>query len=252
MRVLFIGDVVGEPGLKKLEKELGKLKQKYRADFTIVQGENISARNGISRDEADRLRYCGADVITLGNHALSNKDIYSMLDEEDYLVRPANYSPDAPGQGFVITDTPLGTVMTVSLSGQINMLPCDSPFRAVSKIFEKHREEADHIFIDFHGEATSEKTAFAYYVDGIADAVFGTHTHVQTADERILPKGTAFITDAGMTGVIESVIGVSVDSSIKKFTTGEYVSYEQASGPAMINGVITDTDNRTIERIFAV
>ena len=246
MKLIFLGDIVGKCGLAAAASYLRE--NCRRADFTVVNGENIDARNGITQKQAEELHFAGADVITLGNHAFRQQKTYDFMDDCDWLIRPANYPSRAPGHGFCTVNTPIGKVLVISLAGQVDLEPTDNPFYKFDEILEKNTG-ADYIFVDFHAEATSEKRAFGYYADGRATGVFGTHTHIQTADEQFLPKGTAYITDAGMTGVFDSVLGAKKELAIGKFLTRTYIPLEQAEGKCRVNGVFLDTDKKTIERI---
>lgn len=249
VKLLFIADIVGHTGLETVSKHLPSLVSEYGADIVVANGENISRGNGILPDEAQSLHFCGVDVITLGNHAFKQTRCYDFLDDCDYIIRPANYPSAAHGRGMKLLRTDKGTACVMNLAGQIGLEPVDNPFYCADRILASLDTRPDLIFIDFHAEATSEKKAFAYYVDGRVDAVFGTHTHVQTADEQILDKGTAFITDAGMTGADDSVLGVKKECSVNLFLTREYTPLVQADGRPMINGVFFDSEKRAIKRI---
>jgi len=250
MKLLFIGDIVGKSGISAAKKQINTLSKKYQPDIVIANGENAAARNGITRDIAEDLHYAGIDVITLGNHAFGVQSSFTFLDDCEYIVRPINYSNAAPGHGSTELKTSKGIVKIISVAGRVNSDPAGDPF-AVAKA-ESEKNTADFFFFDFHAEATSEKKAFGYYVDKLFKnkaAVFGTHTHVQTADECFLPNGTAYITDAGMTGAYESVIGATPESAINRFIEGRYIPLEQSEQSPMINGVFADTDAKIIERI---
>ena len=249
VKLLFIADVVGKTGLDAVCRMLPGLIGKYSPDLTVINGENVARGNGILPDEAERLRYAGADVVTLGNHAFRQTKVYDFLDDCPWLIRPANYPSAAHGKGVASVDTPKGKACVISLAGQIGLEPVDNPFYCADRILKSLDPAPDFIFVDFHAEATSEKRALGYYLDGRVNAVFGTHTHVQTADEQILPKGTGYITDAGMTGAADSVLGVRTDRSINLFLTREYSPFEQAEGRAMLNGVFFDSDDSVITRI---
>lgn len=245
MRILMIGDVVGRPGRAILEERLPRLKQEFRADFVVVNGENAAGGVGITPEIADALLNAGTDVITLGNHAWNKREIYSYLDRQARILRPANYPPGVPGRGwgaYVCKGSPVGVV---ALQGRVFMDLVDDPFRAIDAILEELRPQCKVIFVDFHAEATSEKQTFARYVDGRVSAVVGTHTHVQTADERIFPKGTAYLSDVGMTGPIESIIGMRYDSVIARSTTALPTRFEVADGDAQICGVVIEANLST-------
>ena len=254
MRVLMVGDVVGKPGRLLTQELVPRLKTEHKVDFVIVNGENSAGGIGITPDIVLTLLRHHVDVITLGNHAWGKRDIYPMLDEEPRLLRPDNYPPGAPGRGWGVFASPAGPFGVVNLQGRVFMEPVDDPFRAIDTILEELRKRTRLIFVDFHAEATSEKQAFGYYVDGRVSAVVGTHTHIQTADERLLDGGTAYLTDVGMTGPINSVIGMKRDIVIPKFTSGLPARFEVAEGDAQLSGVLVDIDTATghataIERI---
>lgn len=243
MRILMVGDVVGKPGRQATMEWVPILREKHHADFVIVNGENAAGGIGITPDIAKSFLGSGfIDVVTLGNHAWGKREIYPYLDEQPRLLRPANYPPGAPGAGFGVFSCPAGDVAVVSLQGRTFMEPVDDPFRAVDAILETLLPRTRVVFIDFHGEATSEKVAFGYYTDGRASAVIGTHTHVQTADERILPRGTAYLTDVGMTGPIDSVIGMQREIVIPRFTSLLPARFEVAEGEAQLCGVLVCVD----------
>lgn len=252
MNVLCIGDVVGDAGSDFLRKELYKLKKYYNIDMVIVNGENSARQNGISENSANSIFTSGADVITTGNHVFKRRDVYDYLDSEPYIVRPANYPESSPGRGWCFVDNLRGKVCVINIMGTVFMENLDNPFRKIDSILSQI--DSKIIIVDFHGEATSEKIAFASYIDGRVSAVVGTHTHVQTADERILPNGTAFITDLGMTGVKNSSLGVNLDQVINKFVTCMPTRFDSAIGDCFLCGVVIEIDNITgrsikIERI---
>lgn len=249
MKLLFIGDIVGPSGMDAMRRGLDGIIKKYDVDFVAANGENVNKHNGISPEEAEDLHYLGVDVITLGNHSFRQRKICDFLDDTDYIVRPANLPSGAAGNGYTVVSCPHGKVCFINLLGQVSMDPCDNPFVAADRIIDRVSRECDFIFVDIHAEATSEKKALGYYLDGRVNGVFGTHTHVATADEQILPKGTAFITDVGMTGVLDSVLGVKPECSISRFSTGMTFPFEQASGKGHICGVVVDTEKKTIIRI---
>ena len=255
MRILFIGDVVGKPGRQAVTAMLPELRMQYSPDMIIANGENAAGGIGITRETALDMFHSGVNIITLGNHAWSKRDVYSYLDSEPRIVRPANYPPGAPGRGWTVYSTKKGEcVGIINLCGRVFMEALENPFRLIDRILESLVPETDIIFIDFHGEATSEKIAFAWHVDGRAGVVVGTHTHVQTADERILPGGTAYITDVGMTGPMDSVIGVKKELIINRFLTQMPDKFEIAGGDCVLSAVVIDVDSSTgmatnIERI---
>jgi len=219
MKILLIGDIVGNVGVKKVKQELNKLKEKENIDFIIANGENSAEGMGITTKIYNELINCGVDAITMGNHTWGKREIFSIIDNKN-LIRPANYPKDVPGNGYGVFNCKNKKIAVISLLGRVSMgvLP-ENPFIIGKEIVENLKNKADYIFIDFHAEASAEKIALGYYLDGKATCVFGTHTHVQTADETILEKGTAYITDIGMTGPAKSVIGMDIEASIKRFVT---------------------------------
>ena len=249
MRTLCMGDAVSDTGVEYVCRVLPTMIRELKADFVIINAENSNPRNGITKDEAQRLRYCGADAITTGNHAFRQRASYDFFDSCEYLLRPANFSDSAPGRGWQTFDTPFGDVCVVNLIGQIYMdNSADNPFRTADRILRQ--VEAKYIFVDFHAEATSEKKAMGYWLDGRVSCVFGTHTHVQTADERILPRGTAYITDVGMCGAADSVLGARKGQIMDKFVRNVSSPYTPAAEEPMINAILTDTDAATVQRIY--
>lgn len=255
MNVLIVGDIVGRTGRRVVKEVMRSYRKKYQADFVIANGENAAGGNGITREIADELFEEGIDFITMGNHTWDKKEILQFIEHEPYLIRPANYPPDTPGKGSaVIKLENRHKIGVINLSGRVFMTPLDCPFRTAEALVKTIAKETPNIIIDFHGEATSEKIAFAWYMDGKVSAVIGTHTHVQTADERILPQGTGYITDVGMTGPQNSVLGVRTDLVIQKFLTQMPVRFEVAEGTAQLNGLFLRIDEKTgktmlVERI---
>ena len=245
MKLLFIADVVGKTGLDAVCRMLPGLIGKYSPDLTVINGENVARGNGILPDEAERLRYAGADAVTLGNHAFRQTKVYDFLDDCPWLIRPANYPSAAHGKGIASVDTPKGKACVISLAGQIGLEPVDNPFYCADRILKSLDPVPDFIFVDFHAEATSEKRALGYYLDGRVDAVFGTHTHVQTADACILPKGAAYISDVGMTGAIDSVLGVKIELAVQQFVTQIPVRFQHAEGAAQLCAVVVELDDKT-------
>ena len=252
MNILAIGDIVGEIGVKKIVKELPKLKEKYDIDFCIINGENSAGGMGITKKIFDSLINAGADVITMGNHTWGKKDIFSFIDDKR-IVRPANYTKGLPGNDYSIVNKNNKRIAVINLIGRTSMgILSENPFIVANDIYNKLKNQADIFVLDFHAEATAEKIAMGYYMDGKYTIVYGTHTHVQTADEQMLEKGTAYITDIGMTGPKKSVIGMDVDVSFKRFVTSLPERYKLADSEAMINGCvfkINDETNRTEEII---
>ena len=242
VRIFAVGDVVSG-GLDFLEARLPVLKRALGADFTVVNGENASG-TGILPRQADRIFDAGADVITLGNHTWGRKEIETYLDDTPRIIRPANYAPQVPGSGFCETETAFGTVCVINLIGRCGMsFGPDSPFAAADRILKK--TEARIRLVDFHAEATSEKLAMAYYLDGRATALWGTHTHVQTSDAQVFPSGLGYITDLGMTGAIRSVLGVTPESSLNMFLGNPPRRYEAAKGPYKLEGCLFTCDGAT-------
>ena len=247
MRILFIGDIVGKTGRQVLIENLQILKQQHQPDLTIVNCENAAAGFGVTPKIAQQFFELGCDVLTSGNHIWDRKEIIEYIEAEPRLVRPENYPPGTPGQGYYIAQANNGSkVAVINMMGQVFMgtaLSC--PFRAMDKLLEQVEDNADIVFVDFHAEASSEKQAFAHYLDGRVAAVVGTHTHVPTADERIFSKGTAYISDVGMTGDYNSVIGMQSQPSIYRFLTKLPKRLEVAQGPARLCGVVLNIDENT-------
>ncbi len=254
MNILFIGDVVGRPGRNYLNKNLRRLIEENSIDFTIVNGENSAGGVGITKSTYDELLGSGADMITMGNHSWAKKEIFDFIEEADRLVRPANYPNGTPGKGFRIAEKAGKRIAVLNLCGRVFMDCIECPFRTADELLNQLKGEADITIVDFHAEATSEKLALGWYLDGRVSAVLGTHTHVQTSDERVLPKGTAYITDTGMTGPRDSILGVEKDIVIKKFTSGMPARFEVATGEAVLGAVkimLDDSNNVTgISRII--
>ena len=242
-KVLCVGDVVGNPGMEKIRRSLRQLKQKVQADFVIVNGENASVV-GITPNQAEDIFDAGADVITLGNHSFAKKEICDYLDENSRILRPANYAPQVPGNGWGVYETKFGDVAVIDLIGRVNMdYGPDNPFLMIDKILPKIR--AKFIFVEIHAEATSEKLAMGYMLDGKVSAVWGTHTHVPTADAQILPKGTGYVTDLGMAGPKHSVLGIRPELSISKFRGDLYQRYQWAEGATKLEAVLFTIDTAT-------
>jgi metallophosphoesterase (TIGR00282 family) len=254
VNILCIGDVVGEAGCTQLARHLPALKRLKAVDLTIVNGENSEGFAGISPRSAERIFKAGADIITTGNHAFRCSDVYSSFEENEFLLRPANYPSTAPGRGMGIFDMGRQRVCVINLMGVVYMESLKPPFEAAEELLAQVPKDVKVIIIDFHAEATSEKKALAYHLDGRASAIFGTHTHVQTADEQILPKGTGFITDAGMTGPINSVLGVAPELAVSKLRDKLPVRFKPAEGECMLNGILFEIEQKTglctaVERI---
>jgi len=246
MRILFIGDVVGRPGRQLVKTGLAALVSRHDVDLVILNAENAAAGFGITRDIGDELLDLGVDVMTSGNHIWDKKEALDYIGTEPRLLRPANYPAGAPGNGSYVARTRDGvSVGVINVMGRVFMLNIDDPFAVVLREIEMMRQRARVVFVDFHAEATSEKAAMGWHLDGKVAAVIGTHTHVQTADERILPKGTAFLTDAGMTGPHDSIIGVEVEPALGKFLNALPARFETASANPRLNAVIIDADEKT-------
>jgi len=236
LRILFVADVFGAPGRRAIETRLASLRQELGADFCIVNGENAAAGRGITAKLADRLLESGADVVTLGNWTWGQNDFAPYLSGTDRVLRPANLSPRTPGKGLTVHDG----VAVINLLGIFSLDPFESPFLAADRLVEEARAATPVIVVDFHAEATSEKVALARYLDGRVTAVLGTHTHVQTSDARILAGGTAAITDAGMTGPHDSVIGSDEHNAIRRFLTGMPLRLEPATQDVRIEGALVE------------
>jgi len=254
MKILAVGDIVGENGLNKLKEILPNLKQREKIDFVIVNGENVAGGMGITEKHFKQIIFAGADVVTMGNHTWSKKDIFTFIDEEK-LIRPANYPKGLVGKGYNIYNCKNKKIAVINLLGRTNMgILAENPFLEADSIIEKIKGKVDYIIIDFHAEATAEKIALAHYLDGKVNIIFGTHTHVQTADEMVLSKGTAYITDIGMTGPIDSVIGMEKKASIKRFVTTLPEKYKIAEGESKFNSCLFELndDNGRIENITRI
>ena len=255
VRILFIGDIVGRPGRDLVHDGLAALVEYHRIDLVIANAENAAAGFGITREIGDQLLEWGVDVMTSGNHIWDKKEALNYIGAEPRLLRPANFPSGAPGNGSYLARTRDGrSVGVVNVMGRVFMLSIDDPFAVVLREIEALKERTRVVFVDFHAEATSEKIAMGWHLDGKVTAVVGTHTHVQTADERILPKGTAYLTDVGMTGPHDSIIGVEIEAALGKFLTALPAKFETATGNPRLNAVIVEADEQTgraidIERI---
>ncbi len=239
MKILAVGDVVGQAGVSYLRANLRKIKTKLGADLVIVNGENAAEIHGIGQNDAEDIFYAGADVITTGNHAFGRYDIYSYLDDEKYILRPANFPGSAPGHGHCIISVAGVRVLVMNIQGNVSMkVSLASPFETADAILRRESGNYDIAVLDFHAEATSEKLAMGYYLDGRASVVFGTHTHVATADEQIMPRGTGYITDIGMTGPDISILGVAPECIIKGFTTAMPQRFRVAEGKVTAHGAL--------------
>jgi metallophosphoesterase (TIGR00282 family) len=242
MVVALIGDLIGEPGRKALLLSLSKLIDEHSIDFVIANGENAAGGFGITGKIASRLYSYGVDCITTGNHVWRNREVFNVIENNHRLLRPANYPSGAPGNGWTILEKSGHKLAVMNLLGRVYMEPLDNPFKTARKEISAIKKETKNIIVDFHGEATSEKIALGWYLDGQVSAVIGTHTHVQTADERVLPGGTAYITDAGMTGPFDSVIGMKKENALKKFVTLIPSKFTVAENDIRLNGVLVTLD----------
>jgi metallophosphoesterase (TIGR00282 family) len=243
-RILFVADVVGQPGREAVKALLPGLKKELRPNLTIVNGENSAGGFGLTAKLVSELRGYGAEVITTGNHVFAQKEFVAELPNLDRVLRPANYPSTAPGQGWCLTEAAGQTVLVVNLIGRIFLDALDDPFRAADEILKQH-PDVRIVFCDMHAEATSEKTAMGWYLDGRASAVVGTHTHIPTADARILPAGTAYVTDVGMVGPRDGCIGMDKDVVLQRFLTGVPNRFVVASGPVTFNSVLVTINPST-------
>ena len=243
MRILFIADAFATPGRRVIEQHVPRLRAERDIGFVVANGENLADGTGITSRLARRLHGAGVDVITLGNHAFRQREVYPHLGMDPRIVRPANYPSTAPGRGWCVATAADGTpVAVINLLGKLFLDPAVSPFAVAEDIVREARQEAALVLVDFHAEATSEKVAMGRFLDGQVTAVIGTHTHVQTSDAHILSGGTAYITDAGMTGPHDSVIGVRTDLILRRFTTQMPVRFEPADGGVRLEGVVIECD----------
>jgi metallophosphoesterase (TIGR00282 family) len=245
MKLLFFGDVVGKPGRQALRLRAQALAASEGADLLVANAENSSGGIGVDPGSARELFSNGIHVLTSGNHIWHRKEIYEYLDASDRLLRPANFAPGVPGQGWAVYETAKGPVAVVNLIGRVFMAPADCPFRAADAILERIGERARVILVDMHAEATSEKMGMGRYLDGRVSAVVGSHTHVQTADEMVLPGGTAYITDTGMCGPLDSVIGMRTEQVLKRFVDQLPVRYDVGEGAPLLQAVAVDVDEKT-------
>jgi hypothetical protein len=254
-RLLFIGDIVGRPGRDLVRRGVRALREYHQIDLVIANAENAAAGFGITRELGEQILDSSVDVMTSGNHIWDKKEAIDYIGIEPRLLRPLNFPAGVPGNGSYIARTADGvSVGVVNAMGRVFMLNIDDPFAGILKEIEKVKQRARIVFVDFHAEATSEKIAMGWHLDGKVTAMVGTHTHVQTADERILPKGTAYLTDAGMTGPHDSVIGVDIDAAVGRFINAMPARFETATGNPRLNGVIIEADDATglatdIERV---
>ncbi len=245
MRILIIGDVVGSPGRMALARIVGQWRQKSEVDFVIANAENAAGGRGLTPAIAEELFNAGVDVLTLGDHAWDQKELAASIDREPRILRPANFAPACPGKGWYTVETPAGKLTVINLVGRVFMAAQDCPFRTTDQILSAGAGLGRMIVVDIHAEATSEKIALGRYLDGRVSAVIGSHTHVQTADETILPKGTAYISDLGMTGPKDSVLGRDVESVLKRFLSGMPVQMKVATDDVRLEGVVINVDEKT-------
>lgn len=249
MKVLAVGDIVGDVGVRKVKECLKNIIEKNKIDFVIINGENAADGMGITEKIFNDLLKSGANVITMGNHTWGKKDIFNFINNKQLLV-PANYNRNVPGNRYGIYECKGKKIAVINLIGRVDVnLLSENPFMVADDVLEKIKGQADLIFVDFHAEATAEKIAMGYYLDGRVTGIFGTHTHVQTADEKILENGTGYITDIGMTGAKKSVIGMNVDASIKRFVTTLPERYKSADGEAMLNGCIFEINDENCRTV---
>jgi 2',3'-cyclic-nucleotide 2'-phosphodiesterase len=246
MKVIIIGDIVGKPGRRVLTATLKKLKEQHETEFVVANVENAAEGAGLVPKVGDEILAAGVDVMTSGNHIFDKKEVIQYIENQPRLLRPANYAPDAPGRGLWLGSTDSGTqVAVINVQGRIFMPPSDCPFRAADRLLAEIGNRASVIIVDHHAEATSEKLAMGRYLDGRVSVVVGTHTHVQTADEQVMPGGTAYITDLGMTGPYDSVIGVQAQLVITRFVRGLPLRYQTATENPQLHGVMVEIDERT-------
>ncbi|NMP20820.1 TIGR00282 family metallophosphoesterase [Sulfobacillus harzensis] len=246
MRVLMVGDIVGKTGRRMVVQHVRALREAEGIDFVVANGENAAGGNGLTHDVMDELLSAGIDVITSGNHIFDKKEVFQFIDDVPQLLRPINLPSGTPGHGYVVRSCQGVPVAVVNVSGRAFMpFQYDDPFRAIDHVLESLSGEVTVVLVDFHAETTSEKAAFAWYLDGRVTAVVGTHTHVPTADERILPQGTAFLTDLGMTGPMDSVIGVKTDLVVQRMLTQRPVRFETAVGRGQFGALLIDIDDGT-------
>ncbi len=254
MRVLCVGDVVASAGCQTLRRLLAVIKRQYAVDVCIVNGENAADGNGLTPAAFHAIMESGADVVTGGNHIFRRKELYDLLDEQPFLIRPANYPASAPGKGLCVVDRGRYQLTVINLIGVVYMEPLACPFETLDNLLEQAGRPRFCV-VDFHAEATAEKKALAWYADGRVSALVGTHTHVQTADEQILPNGTGFLTDIGMTGPTQSVLGICPEQAVSKMKGKLPVRFSAASGETAINAVLLTLDDKTgrtteIERVI--
>jgi hypothetical protein len=245
MRILFIGDVIGRPGREIVASLLPRLSREHDVNLVIANSENLAGGFGVTPAVAEEMFALGVDVLTSGNHIWDQKEVEEYIEKERRLLRPLNYPEGAPGRGSIVVERHGCPIGILNLQGRAFMPTIDCPFRVADREIRRLRQQTALLFVDFHGEATAEKQAFARYVDGRVSAVIGSHTHVQTADERILPGGTAYLTDVGMTGGHDSVIGMNIEEPIARFLTGLPKKFRPATGSPLLCGVVVEIDERS-------
>ncbi len=254
MKIMAVGDVVGKCGRRVFLKYTKKLKTEKNIDIVIVNGENAAGGKGLTEPVLSELYGAGADIVTSGNHIWDKKEVLSFIDREPYLLRPANYPGSAPGKGYCVYPFKAKNIAVINLSGRVFFDVLDDPFQKADEILDEIKDETDIIIVDFHAEATSEKLALAHYLSGRVTALVGTHTHVQTADERIIEGDTAYITDLGMTGPIDSILGVKKEIIIEKFLTARPAKFDVAEGKGIYSAAIVDINEdgraKSIERVL--
>lgn len=246
MKIFLVGDVIGEPGRKALTQHLPEVRERHGFDYLVVNVENLAGGFGVTAPTCREIVNLGADVLTSGNHIWDKRDVFDLIPAEPRLLRPHNYPPGCPGTGLHIGTASDGTrIAVLNLQGRVFMPPIDCPFRSADQVLEEIRGRVDIVVVDLHAEATSEKVAMGWHLDGRVAAVVGTHTHVQTADERVLPGGTAYLTDLGMTGPYDSVIGVDTQAVLRRFLNALPARFETAKGNLRLCGAVVDVDSAT-------
>lgn len=245
MKILLVGDIFGQCGMEYVKYNLKYIAEKTCADVIVVNGENASGGNGISYDDYDTLMDIGVDAVTMGNHTFGRRDILKIFESEHNIIRPINYPEGTPGRGSMIINRQGKRIGIINAMGRVNVMNIDCPFRACEREIALLKDKTDIILVDFHADATSEKRAMGFFLDGKVTCVFGTHTHVQTADNTILPMGTAYITDIGMTGAEDSILGVKKDIIIDRFVSAMQTKFEHAEGKAILCGALLTTDDNT-------
>jgi hypothetical protein len=245
VKILCVGDIMGSAGRTAFARVVGRMRSEGAMDLVVVNAENAAAGRGLTAALADEIFAAGADLITLGDHTWDQRELHKKLETEPRILRPANYAPGCPGRGIATVETKHGRVSVLVLQGRVFMDPADCPFRCADEILGRRGDMGRVVLVEIHAEATSEKNAMGLHLDGRTTAVYGTHTHVQTADERLLPKGTAYITDLGMTGPEDSVIGMDARTVLPRFLTGMPTKFEVAAGGLMLHGALIEADPAT-------